>query len=362
MNRSCSVSIIVGVLLGLTPVTEAGAQIDAPAVAFPVVAGVEGVFADNSRRMVELWSRYHSLPEVRDAAWLALHGGGGDTAIADFVRRGGGYDQAVTRSDDDLAMNNAIIAEILRTTPRKTHLWSTADRVADRPDREVPRAAKHHFVQVDMPAAKTADAANQELITEIIRKQDEMDRRFVAWMSHNAPGEQVRTAAIRAVADGTDAGFHEFFARGWASGAELDRQNHQMSLAHKDAELRRQTRRLIVAAREAEAALRGLEGAMLAKAKQEAALKWHSTAEQAEAAQRAWAKAREDAHRQASYWREVADKAVGATTNQDWQKLADMAKANTQSWHDDAIAANSSATDWNNLAREFRLAAEKISQ
>ncbi|RJQ77388.1 hypothetical protein D5S17_15705 [Pseudonocardiaceae bacterium YIM PH 21723] len=312
-----------------------------------VAQAADSAQAEKDRLKVKRLSDYDPRSEVRTAAWLAYISKDGDAAITEFLRPGGGRDAAVKRSQENVEINQAVIRDVLRsTTP---DYYPELNLAATRADQGTI-GEKDYFVRTGADEARARDEAQQGEHDRKVKKQAKADRDFVAWIAGNDAGEQVRVAAKRAVDDGSDFAINEFFVHGWASGADLDRDNHRMATEARETEWRRTVQRLIKAAEEAEAAQKDLTGDELARARENTIAAWKAVGGQAQIAEKGWQEAQDRAKEQAAKWREVADKARQSSTEQDWKSLAAKADSTGKNWADEQSWASAQAADWQAIA------------
>lgn len=190
--------------------------------------------------------------------------------------------------------------------------------------------------------AREADGSQQEALVEA-------DRQYVRTLTAHDPGTQVRAAAAWATRpDATDADLVEFFAYGWATGAELDLEAHRLRDAEQEARWLATVRRLLTDAREAERAALEASGEIEVQLREAAARSWQRVGEQTGAPRVAWADAAQVARDQAANWAAIAA-AAQAATGPNWQAVRDTADPTRAAWSAEQDWAAEQARFWNAL-------------
>ncbi|SEF35774.1 hypothetical protein SAMN05421837_108369 [Amycolatopsis pretoriensis] len=190
--------------------------------------------------------------------------------------------------------------------------------------------------------AREADGSQQEALVEA-------DRQYVRTLAAHDPGTQVRAAAAWATRSAaTDADLVEFFAYGWATGAELDLEAHRLRDAEQEARWLATVRRLLTDAQEAERAALEASGEIEVQLREAAARAWQRVGEQTGAPRVAWADAAQVARDQAANWAAVAA-AAQATTGPNWQAVRDAADPTRAAWAAEQDWAAEQASFWNAL-------------
>jgi hypothetical protein len=190
--------------------------------------------------------------------------------------------------------------------------------------------------------AREADGTQQEALAEA-------DRQYVRTLATHDPGTQVRAAAAWATRpDATDADVVEFFAYGWATGAELDLEAHRLRDAEQEARWLATVRRLVVDAQEAERAALEASGEIEVQLREAAARAWQRVGEQTDAPRTAWGDAAQVARDQAANWAAVAA-AAQAATGPNWQAVRDAADPTRAAWAAEQDWAAEQAGFWADL-------------
>jgi hypothetical protein len=190
--------------------------------------------------------------------------------------------------------------------------------------------------------AREADGSQQEALAEA-------DRQYVRTLATHDPGAQVRAAAAWATRpESTDADVVEFFAYGWATGAELDLEAHRLRDAEQEARWLATVRRLVADAQEAERAALEASGEIEVQLRDAAARAWQRVGEQTGAPRVAWADAAQVARDQAANWAAVAA-AAQAATGPNWQAVRDAADPTRAAWAAEQDWAAGQAGFWADL-------------
>jgi hypothetical protein len=350
-------TVAAGLLTGIQPA----------AAAAPPAYGLAALFAagpvdPNDPYRVQVWRLANKDPrwEVVNAALSALvqdpdPNTPGDNPARNFLLTGGGYmkarDRAVTNaSRNDLVISRAIATSTPVTSP---YVNMTAKRA-----KVGSLAEKDRYVRTGLAEAQALDAKHAPIVA--VKQQAQQDREYVADLAVHASGAWVRAAAARATQLGTDADIAEFFKYGWSSGADCDLQAYRMTLIEQQLKYRNEVDNLIVAAQEAQAAIKDVEEAAKAKAIEEARLKWNVAADTAAATQSTWLANQQLASSQAAMWQSVHDFAVIASTQQDWPGIATKATATSGSWAEELAWAQQQEKTWTDLAQAARDSANAL--
>ncbi|MEU2391284.1 hypothetical protein [Streptomyces sp. NPDC007369] len=282
--------------------------------------------------------------EIRASAWNALRSTRGDTAIAEWLTPGGGYDLAKQRLRDTRVRNRAFCERVVAT-----HTAGFSPEVRDAAERalkgtDADRAA---FAKTGYAEAQLRDRAAREADAQHPLEIADRDRELVRRMAEQEPGEHVRVAAQWAVRPGaSDADIAEFFGYGWASGAALDLEAHRLRRA--DAEVRRH-HALSGLIQQAVAAERDLAtAANTARARAEAERAWRAVADNAEAAQDAWLADQEAARAQAERWREIA-RVSRESADAVWKNITALAEVREGDWTKEQAEAAETAVFWTDM-------------
>ncbi|WP_410671109.1 hypothetical protein [Amycolatopsis sp. cmx-4-68] len=190
--------------------------------------------------------------------------------------------------------------------------------------------------------AREADGSQQEALAEA-------DRQYVRTLAAHDPGAQVRAAAAWATRpEATDADVVEFFAYGWATGAELDLEAHRLRDAEQEARWLATVRQLVVDAQEAERAALEASGEIEVQLREAAARAWQRVGEQTGTPRVAWADAAQVARDQAANWAAVAA-AAQAATGPNWRAVRDAADPTRAAWAAEQDWAAEQAGFWTDL-------------
>jgi hypothetical protein len=208
------------------------------------------------------------------------------------------------------------------------------------------------FVRSGFAAAEQRDRLAREADGEQEQAIVEADRQFVRTLAAHDPGAQVRAAAAWATRpDATDADVVEFFAYGWATGAELDLEAHRLRDAEQEARWLATVRRLVVDAQEAEQAALDAADEVAVQLRDAAARAWQRVGDQTGAPRTAWADAGQIARDQAANWAAVAA-AAQAATGPNWQAVRDAADPTRAAWAAEQDWAAEQAGFWTDLLAE----------
>jgi hypothetical protein len=193
--------------------------------------------------------------------------------------------------------------------------------------------------------AREADGHQQEAIVEA-------DRQYVRLLATHDPGTQVRAAAAWATRpEATDADLVEFFAYGWATGAELDLEAHRLRDAEQEARWLATVRGLIIDAHEAERAALDAADEVAVQLREAAARAWQRVGERTGTPRTAWADAERIARDQAANWAAVAA-AAQAATGPNWQAVRDAADPSRTAWSAEQDWAAEQSRFWTALLAE----------
>ena len=291
-------------------------------------------------------------PAVRSAARSALLSSAGDAAIADFLNVG--WDAAITRAEQARTRNVDFTTRMVGTHPAQFYprVNAAGRRALAGTDAQLDEFVRTGYAKaLELDRKDIADDAAQ---AGQVRQED---RVFVARLSTDDPGAQVRAWAGRAVAAGTtDADVAEFFVYGWVSASGLDMQMFRTRIADADRQWRVQSRRLVAEAQAAEKAARETAGEAQAQLRAAAARAWAAVGAQTGPARVAWADAEQVALRQADTWLLVSQ-AAGTATSSNWQAIAGAAPATRAGWLSEQQNTAAQASSWTALYQQA-LAAE----
>ncbi|GLY43735.1 hypothetical protein Amsp01_097580 [Amycolatopsis sp. NBRC 101858] len=205
------------------------------------------------------------------------------------------------------------------------------------------------FVRSGFAAAEQRDRLAREADGEQAQAIVEADRQYVRTLATHDPGAQVRAAAAWATRpDATDADIVEFFAYGWATGAELDLEAHRLRDAEQEARWLATVRRLIVDAQEAERAALDAADEVEAQLRDAAARAWQRVGAQTGPPRTAWAEAGQVARDQAANWAAIAA-AAQAATGPNWRAVRDAADPTRAAWAAEQDWAAEQAGFWAGL-------------
>jgi hypothetical protein len=205
------------------------------------------------------------------------------------------------------------------------------------------------FVRNGFAAAEQRDRLAREADGEQEQAIVEADRQYVRTLAAHDPGAQVRAAAAWATRpDATNADLVEFFAYGWATGAELDLEAHRLRDAEQEARWLATVRRLVVDAQEAERAALDAADEVEAQLRDAAARAWQRVGDQTGPPRTAWADAGQIARDQAANWAAIAA-AAQAATGPNWQAVRDAADPTRAAWAAEQDWAAEQAGFWTDL-------------
>ncbi len=320
--------------------------LEVPAAKGSTVDGVAVSAADPgavARKLVRRLAGKDPRAAVRADAWVAWAEESAQ-AIDDFLDTG--LAAAERRAAESGATNTDFCNRVLLTYTAEyaPEVNAAAARALRGTDGDREMFVRQGFAQAEARdrLAREADGAQQEALAE-------EDRRYVRTLAASDPGAQVRLAAAFAVRPGaTDADIVDFFAYGWATGAQLDLEKHRLRDAEQEARWQSAIRRLITDASEAERAALEASGEAAVRLREAAARAWQQAGGQTGAPRTAWADAGDIALAQAGNWAAVAA-AARAATGPNWQAMKDAADRTSAEWVIEQDWARQQAEFWKDL-------------
>jgi len=282
--------------------------------------------AATARKLVRRLAGKDPRAEVRADAWVAW-ADENDDVVFEFL------DHGLTAAEQRAAETAAVNADFCRrvlltyTAAYAPEVNAASQRALLGTDSDRELFVRQGFAAAEQRdrLAREADGSQQEALAEA-------DRQYVRALATHDPGAQVRAAAAWATRPGaTDADVVEFFAYGWATGAELDLEAHRLRDAELEARWQATLRRLILDAREAEQAALDAAGEIAVQLREAAARAWQRVGERTSAPRVAWADAEQVARDQAANWAAVAA-AAQAATGPNWQAVRDAADPTRTAW------------------------------
>lgn len=296
-----------------------------------------------ARKLVRRLAGKDPRAAVRADAWVAWAEETPE-AVEDFLDTG--LAAAVRRAAESGAANTDFCNRVLLTytTEYAPEVNAAAVRALRGTDGDREIFVRQGFAQAEARdrLAREADGGQREALAE-------EDRRYVRTLAANDPGSQVRLAAAFAVRPGaTDADIVDFFAYGWATGAQLDLEMHRLRDAEQEARWQSAITRLITDATEAERVALEASGEAAVRLREAAARAWQQVGGQTVAPRTAWADAGEVAVAQAANWAAVAAAARSAT-GPNWQAMKDAADRTGGEWVLEQDWARQQAEFWKDL-------------
>ncbi|WP_245589622.1 hypothetical protein [Amycolatopsis balhimycina] len=282
--------------------------------------------ATTARKLVRRLAGKDPRAAVRADAWVAW-ADEDDDVVFEFLDHG--LAAAEQRAAETAAVNTDFCRRVILTytATYAPEVNAAAQRalLGTDPDREL-------FVRQGFAAAEQRDRLAREADGSQQEALAEADRHYVRTLATHDPGAQVRAAAAWATRPGaTDADVVEFFAYGWATGAELDLEAHRLRDAEQEARWLATVRQLLVDAREAEQAALDAAGEIAVQLREAAARAWQRVGERTSAPRVAWADAEQVARDQAANWAAVAA-AAQAATGPNWRAVRDAADPTRAAW------------------------------
>jgi hypothetical protein len=302
--------------------------------------------ATTARKLVRRLAGKDPRAAVRADAWVAW-ADENDDVVFEFLDHG--LAAAEQRAAETAAVNADFCRRILATytAAYAPEVNAAAQRALLGTDSDRDLFVRQGFAAAEQRdrLAREADGSQQEALAEA-------DRQYVRTLATHDPGAQVRAAAAWATRpDATDADIVEFFAYGWATGAELDLEAHRLRDAEQEARWLATVRQLLADAREAEQAALEASGALEVQLREAAARAWQRVGAQTGAPRVAWADAAQVARDQAANWAAVAA-AAQAATGPDWQAVRDAADPTRAAWAAEQSWAAEQADFWTDLLAE----------
>lgn len=336
LSAACLTAVlaVTGVLPGIGSATERSVSV--------VSSAPDQAAAD--RAFVRYLAGKDARSPVRTDAWVALISSRGDEAVADFLATG--FDYAKSRAEQNRFRNLDFAKRVLAVNTAEyapeVHLRAQLAVNGSDADREL-------FARSGYAAAQQADRTAREASGEQAKSLVKADWDYVTELAATDPGPQVRGAAVWATRPGaTDADLVEFFAYGWASGAQLDVEAYRTRNIDADMGWRATIRRLLTDAENAEQAARDAAEDAAEQAKAAAARAWQAVGEQTIPARSAWADAQDFADHEAVNWQTVLAAATTAA-GPNWQAIVDPAVAHQADWTTERDLAAEQAQFWNDL-------------
>jgi hypothetical protein len=294
-----------------------------------------------------------SRPEVRSAAWAALTSSRGAIAVKEFLTTG--VYAARQRAADNARRNKDYITRVNRNAVPGSAVANSSARMLKSFTTDEERA---RYVQTGLAEAQELDRVNNDRDQERFAEQAKADRDYVAQLAATDPGPQVRDAAARALAAGTDYDIGLFFKYHWASAAALDQEAFRRFVADQDAIWLVRITVLIEAAEAAEKAERESSGELARKARLEAIGHWRAIQTDSNASSVNWEGERDNADSQAASWAAIVAHARAASTGQDWASVIARGDEAGRAWADHARDAVAQAAAWKSIAERARESAE----
>ena len=299
--------------------------------------------AATARKLVRRLAGKDPRAAVRADAWVAW-ADENDDVVYDFLDFG--LAAAEQRAAETASANADFCRRVLLTytAAYAPEVNAAAQRALAGADSDRELFVRSGFAAAEQRdrLAREADGSQQEALAEA-------DRQYVRTLATHDPGAQVRAAAAWASrSDATDADVVEFFAYGWATGAELDLEAHRLRDAEQEARWLATVRRLVVDAQEAERAALEASGEIEVQLREAAARAWQRVGGQTGAPRTAWADAAQVARDQAANWAAVAA-AAQAATGPNWQAVRDAADPTRAAWAAEQDWAAEQAGFWADL-------------
>ncbi|MEU4519665.1 hypothetical protein AB0F52_13230 [Amycolatopsis sp. NPDC024027] len=299
--------------------------------------------AATARKLVRRLAGKDPRAAVRADAWVAW-ADENDDVVFEFLDHG--LAAAEQRAAETASVNADFCRRILATytAAYAPEVNAAAQRALLGTDSDRDLFVRQGFAAAEQRdrLAREADGSQQEALAEA-------DRQYVRTLATHDPGVQVRAAAAWATRPGaTDADIVEFFAYGWATGAELDLEAHRLRDAEQEARWLAALRQLLADAREAERAALEASGELEVQLRDAAARAWQRVGEQTGAPRVAWADAARVAREQAANWAAVAA-AAQAATGPNWQAVRDAADPTGAAWAAEQSWAAEQAGFWTDL-------------
>ncbi|MEQ0558617.1 hypothetical protein ABJI51_06020 [Amycolatopsis sp. NEAU-NG30] len=331
-------TLVVTTIAGLCEIPGAAASTSD----YPVITAAADPAA-TARKLVRRLAGKDPRAAVRADAWVAW-ADESDGAVFDFLDHG--LAEAEQRAAETAAVDADFCRRILATytAAYAPEVNAAAQRALLGTDSDRELFVRQGFAAAEQRdrLARDADGRQQAALAEA-------DRQYVRTLATHDPGAQVRAAAAWATRPGaTDADIVEFFAYGWATGAELDLEAHRLRDAEHEARWLATVRRLLLEAQAAEQAALDAAGEAAAQLREAAARAWQRVGEQTAAPRVAWADAERAAREQAANWAAVAA-AARAATGPNWQAVRDAADPVLTSWAAEQDWAAGQAVFWNDL-------------
>ncbi|MEV6241258.1 hypothetical protein [Lentzea sp. NPDC051838] len=294
-----------------------------------------------------------SRPEVRSAAWAALTSSRGTVAVKEFLTTG--VYAARQKAVDNARRNKDYIIRVNRSAVPNSAVANSSSRMLDASTTDEQRVK---YVQTGLAEAQELDRVNNNRDQEKFAEQAQADRDYVTQLAAHDPGPQVRDAASRAVAAGTDYDIGLFFKYHWASAAALDQEAFRRFVADQDAIWLVRINVLIEAAQAAEKAERESSGEFARKARLEAIGHWRTIQTESNGSSVNWEGERDNADAQATSWAAIVAHARAAATGQDWASVITRGTDAGKAWSDHADWAVAQASAWKSIAERARESAE----
>jgi hypothetical protein len=335
LNAACLSLVLTGV-----------GAVAGPALGVAATASARNLASD--KVLVQYLAQYDPRSVVRIGAWQALLSSAPDAAVEEFLATG--YDYAVGLAAAQSARNmdfaKRILATYIAEFAPEVH---AAAQFAVNSRNDADRA---QFANGGFAAAAKRDSAVRTTQGNQAKALAEADRTFVRNLAANDPGAQVRVSAAYATRVGsTDADLVDFFASGWAFGAQLDLDAYRQQGIENDLRWRATLNQLVDDATAAEQAARDAGADVAQQAKAAAVQAWQAVGTQTAPARSYWDEAQQLANTEVSNWAAVAA-AASAASGPNWAAMVQPAQTNGAGWTGEQDFAAQQAQYWQALLQQ----------